>query len=57
MAAFLAGYHPKKTPVNVHTAKLITMVHASMAMGQWTRTLIVVRLTEHPLMFRFFNRP
>ena len=29
-AAFLAGYHPKKTPVNVQTAKLMMMVHISM---------------------------
>lgn len=34
-AAFLAGYHPKKTPVNVHTAKLMMMVHISMEIGQW----------------------
>ena len=29
-AAFLAGYHPKKIPVSVHTAKLITMLHTCM---------------------------
>jgi len=29
-AAFLAGYHPKNTPVKVQTAKLMMMVHHSM---------------------------
>lgn len=29
-AAFLAGYHPKKPPVKVHTAKLMMMLHNSM---------------------------
>ena len=39
-AAFLAGYHPKNTPVNVQTAKLITMVHGSMDIGQWAKLLM-----------------
>ena len=29
-AAFLAGYHPKNTPVNVHTAKLMIILHGSI---------------------------
>ncbi len=29
-AAFFAGYQPKNTPVNVHTAKLMMMVHISI---------------------------
>ena len=32
-AAFFAGYQPKNTPVNVQTAKDMTMVHSSMDMG------------------------
>ena len=40
-AAFLAGYHPKKTPVKVQTAKLIMIVHGSMDIGQWANALIV----------------
>lgn len=39
-AAFLAGYQPKNTPVNVHTAKLITIVHGSMDIGQWAKLLM-----------------
>ena len=39
-AAFLAGYHPKKTPVKVQTAKLIMIVHGSMDIGQWANALI-----------------
>lgn len=30
LAAFFAGYHPKKTPVNVQTAKLIIMLQGSI---------------------------
>lgn len=33
-AAFLAGYQPKNTPVKVQTAKLMTIVQGSMAIGQ-----------------------
>lgn len=28
MAAFLAGYHPKKMPVKEHTAKLMIILHS-----------------------------
>ncbi len=35
-AAFLAGYHPKNTPVKVQTAKLMMMLHSWMYMGQCT---------------------
>lgn len=30
LAAFFAGYHPKNTPVKVHTAKLMMMLQGSI---------------------------
>lgn len=35
LAAFLAGYHPKNTPVNVHTAKLMIILHGSICVATW----------------------
>ena len=48
-AAFLAGYQPKKIPVSVQTAKLITMVQPSMEMGQWA-TFFTVNEAAMPSM-------
>ena len=40
LAAFLAGYQPKKIPINVQTPKLITMLHHWMKMGILAATLM-----------------
>ena len=45
LAAFLAGYHPKNTPVNVHTAKLMIMLHGSICVAICRKAL---RLTDNP---------
>lgn len=37
LAAFFAGYHPKKTPVNVQTAKLIIMLQGSIWVAIWKK--------------------
>ena len=39
-AAFFAGYHPKKIPVTVHTAKESNTLHGWIYMGQWAMNLI-----------------
>ena len=39
-AAFFAGYQPKNTPVKVHTAKLMTILHGCMYIGQWAMRLM-----------------
>ena len=40
LAAFFAGYQPKKIPVAVHTAKLNTTLHGWTKTGQWANTLM-----------------
>ena len=41
MAAFLAGYHPKKMPVTVHTIKARSTDHGSTEMRIWYSVLLV----------------
>lgn len=42
LAAFLAGYQPKKIPVIVHTMNDNATVQASMLMGQFARNLTAI---------------
>lgn len=44
-AAFLAGYHPKKTPVMVQTAKDSSTLQGWMNTGQWAIDLIMKLMT------------
>lgn len=47
-AAFLAGYHPKKIPVKVQTAKERSTLHGCMKTGQWA-TFLIIKLAPHPM--------
>ena len=46
-AAFLAGYHPKKTPVMVQTAKDSSTLQGWMNTGQWAIDLITDNHAYH----------
>ena len=48
-AAFLAGYHPKKTPVMVQTAKDSSTLQGWMNTGQWAIDLIM-KLAPQPII-------
>ncbi len=48
-AAFLAGYHPKNTPVTVQTANDRNTLQGWMKMGQWA-TLFTTQLAPQPMI-------